>query len=86
MKRLATKLFKLRTQGTLVNFVWGENVEPQTREDFEKFIKENLHAHANRMYLYKTLHPRMVKHNQYVARKRLHMWLNNLEHGVVNYL
>lgn len=82
MKKLAKKLYKLQLKDELVN-----NVHFLVSvENFKQFIRINLHAHSNRMHMYRKLNPQMAAHNLRIARKRLHTWLNDLEAGVVNYL
>ena len=85
MKQLANKLFKLHTKGLLVNLVWGNN-PPQTREDFEEYIKANLQVHADYMAfhstkVFKKLPPKQITKWRKDARERLRFWLKDLRAG-----
>lgn len=91
MKRLATKLYKLQLKGELSGPPPVLLPRFNSPEDYIKFIRQEMVAHARRMHLY-NLGIKMTKKGSIArvlyarSRKRLHNWLDQLESGYINYL
>lgn len=90
MKKLANKLFKLKTRGLLVDFVKGEEC-PQTRDEFETFIRANLQSHADYMHFHSTKVFKKSPASQIAkwrnnGRARLREWLEAMRKGELNTL
>lgn len=90
MKQLANKLFKLKTRGLLVNFVKGEEC-PQTRDEFETFIRANQQSHADYMHfhstkVFKKSSPPQIAKWRNEGRERLRKWIEALRAGKLDTL
>lgn len=91
MKRLANKLYKLQLKGELSGPPPVLLPRFNSPEDYIKFIRQEMVAHARRMHWY-NLSIKMTEKGSIAralyahSRKRLHNWLNYLEAGHIDYL